>query len=81
MLESENNMKDKSMFLKVALLAFIPSLITMILYILIGEILNKIPSILLFVICGCFFLFPFEIYIIRKNKTLLPKEGKMKWWK
>lgn len=73
-------MKKTKVFLKVALLAWIPSLITMLFYIGLGEIQNKIPSILLFFICGVLFLFPFELYIIYKNKGNLLKKSKIKWW-
>lgn len=73
-------MKEKDMFLKVPLLAFIPSLISMLLYIFLGKIQNNIPSLLLFLICAGAILFPFEIYIIYKNKGNLLNKSKIKWW-
>ncbi len=73
-------MKEKNMFLKVPLLAFIPSLIAMLLYFFLGKIQNTIPSLLLFLICVGVILFPFEIYIIYKNKGNLWNKSKLKWW-
>lgn len=73
-------MKEKNMFLKVSLLAFIPSLLAMLLYIFLGKIQNYIPSLLLFLICVGIILFPFEIYIIYKNKGNLLSKSKIKWW-
>lgn len=52
----------------------------MILYIFIGKIQNSIPSLLLFLICVGIILFPFEIYIIYKNKGNLLNKSKIKWW-
>lgn len=74
-------MKEKNMFLKVPLLAFIPSLIAMLLYVFLGKIQNNIPSLLLFLICVGVILFPFEIYIIYKNKGNLLNKSKIKWWR
>ncbi len=68
------------MFLKVPLLAFIPSLIAMLLYVFLGKMQNNIPSVLLFYICVGVILFPFEIYIICKNKVNLSYKSKFKWW-
>lgn len=73
-------MKEKNMFLKVPLLAFIPSLLAMLLYVFLGKIQNYIPSLLLFLICGGIILFPFEIYTIYKNKGNLLNKSKIKWW-
>lgn len=73
-------MKEKIMFLKVPLLAFIPSMLAMLLYIFLGKIQNNIPSLLLFLICGGIILFPFEIYIIYKNKDNLLNKSKIKLW-
>lgn len=73
-------MKEKNMFLKVSLLAFIPSFMAMLLYIFLGKIQNSIPSLLLFLICVGIILFPFEIYIIYKNKGKLLNKSKIKWW-
>ena len=73
-------MKEKNMFLKVTLLAFIPSLLAMLLYVFLGKIQNYIPSLLLFLICVGIILFPFEIYIIYKNKGNLLNKSKIKWW-
>lgn len=73
-------MKEKNMFLKVPLLAFIPSLLAMLLYIFLGKIQNHIPSLLLFLICAGIVVFPFEIYIIYKNKGNLFDKSKIKWW-
>lgn len=73
-------MKEKNMFLKVPLLAFIPSLIAMLLYVFLGKMQNNIPSLLLFLICVGAILFPFEIYIIYKNKGNLWNKSKLKWW-
>ena len=73
-------MKEKNIFLKVPLLTFIPSLIAMLAYIFLGKIQNNIPSLLLFLICVGVILFPFEIYIIYKNKVNLSYKSKIKWW-
>ncbi len=73
-------MKEKRVFLKVTLLAFIPSIISMLLYVFLGHIQNYIPSLLLFFICASIFGFPFELYIIYKNKSNLWNKGKLKWW-
>lgn len=73
-------MKEKNMFLKVPLLAFIPSLIAMLLYVFLGKMQNNIPSLLLFFICVGVILFPFELYIIHKNKGNLWNKSKLKWW-
>lgn len=73
-------MKEKIMFLKVPLLAFIPSMLAMLLYIFLGKIQNNIPSLLLFLICSGIILFPFEIYIIYKNKDSLLNKSKIKLW-
>lgn len=72
-------MKGKRVFLKVSLLAFIPSIILMLLYVFLGHIQNNIPSLLLFLICGITLL-PFELYIIYKNKSNLWNKSKLKWW-
>ncbi len=72
-------MKEKSVFLKVSLLALIPSIILMVLYVFLGHIQNHIPSLLLFLICGII-VFPFELYIIYKNKSNLWNKSKLKWW-
>lgn len=72
--------KEENMFFKVSLLAFIPSLIAMLLYVFLGKIQNKFPSILLFLICAGVILFPFELYIIYKNKENLLNKSKIKWW-
>ncbi len=73
-------MKKKNIFLKVPLLAFVPSIIAMLLYIFLGKIQNNIPSLLLFLICVGIVLFPFEIYIIYRNKGNLLNKSKIKWW-
>ena len=73
-------MREKGIFLKVSLMAFIPSLLAMVLYIFLGKIQNYIPSLLLFLICVGLILFPFEIYIIYKNKGNLLSKSKIKWW-
>ena len=73
-------MKEKNIFLKVPLLAFVPSIIAMLLYIFLGKIQNNIPSLLLFLICVGIILFPFEIYIIHKNKGNLLNKSKINWW-
>lgn len=73
-------MKEKNMFLKVPLLAFIPSLVAILLYIFLGKMQDNIPSLLLFLICMCIILFPFELYIIYKNKDKIENKSKMKWW-
>ncbi len=73
-------MKEKNMFLKVLLLALLPSLIAMLLYIFLGKIQNSIPSLLLFFICASIVVIPFEIYIIYKNKTNLSYKSRIKWW-
>lgn len=73
-------MKEKNMFLKVPLLAFIPSLLAMLLYIFLGKIQKSIPSLLLFLICVGIVIFPFEIYIIYKNEANLSYNSKIKWW-
>ncbi len=73
-------MREKIVFLKVPLLAFIPSIIAMLLYIFLGKIQNTIPSILLFNICVGAILFPFEVYFIYKNKVNLSYKNKFKWW-
>lgn len=73
-------MEEKNMFLKVPLLALIPSLMAMLLYIFLGEIQNNIPSLLLFLICAGIIVFPFEIYVIYKNKGNLLNKSKIKWW-
>ena len=73
-------MKEKNIFLKGPLLTFIPSLIAMLAYIFLGKIQNNIPSLLLFLICVGVILFPFEIYIIYKNKVNLSYKSKIKWW-
>lgn len=73
-------MKEKNIFLKVSLLAFIPSLVTILLYIVLGKLQDKIPSILLFFICSMIILFPFELYIIYKNKRNVFDKSKLKWW-
>lgn len=72
--------KEKNIFLKVLLLACIPSLLAMVLYIYLGKIQNSIPSLLLFLLCVGLILFPFEIYIIYKNKDNLLNKSKIKWW-
>lgn len=72
-------MKEEN-FLKVSLLALIPSLIAMLLYMFLGKIQNNIPSLLLFLICVGVILFPFEIYVIYKNKDNLLNNSKIKWW-
>ncbi len=72
-------MKEKNTFLKVSLLAFIPSLIAMLVYVFLGKFQNNIPSLLLFLICVGVILFPFEIYIIYKNKVNLSHKSKIKW--
>ncbi len=74
-------MKEKKILLKVPLLAFIPSLIAMLLYIFLGRIQDVIPSILLFYICVGIILFPFEIYIIFKNKKNISYKSKITWWR
>lgn len=74
-------MKDKNVFLKVVLLAFTPSFITTLLYIVLGKIQNVIPSILLFFLCAVICLFPFELYVINKNKKNLFMKSDLKWWK
>lgn len=71
-------MKEK--ILKVSLLALVPSSIAMLMYIFLGKIQNTIPSLLLFLICVGVILFPFEIYVIYKNKDNLLNKGKIKWW-
>lgn len=73
-------MKEKSIFLKVALLAFVPSFIAMLLYAFLGKMQNSIPSLLLFLICVGGVLFPFEIYVIRKNDKKLFNKSDLKWW-
>lgn len=73
-------MKEKNIFLRVPLLAFVPSMIAMLLYIFLGKIQNNIPSLLLFLICVGIILFPFEIYTIWKNKDNLFNKSKIKWW-
>ncbi len=73
-------MKEKNIFLKVPLLALIPSLLAMLLYIFLGKIQNSIPSLLLFFICAGIVVFPFEIYIIYKNKANLSYKSRIKWW-
>ncbi len=73
-------MKEKNIFLRVPLLAFIPSLMAMLLYIFLGKMQNNIPSLLLFLICVGIILFPFEIYIIWKNKDNLLNKSKIKLW-
>ncbi len=73
-------MKEKNIFLKVSLLALIPSLIAMLLYIFLGKIQNSIPSLLSFLICVGIILFPFELYIIYKNKGNLLNKSKINWW-
>ena len=72
--------KEKNMFLKVSLLAFIPSLIAMIIYVFLGKMQNTLPSILLFLLCAGVIVFPFQIYIIYKNKANLINNKKLKWW-
>lgn len=79
-LEKRLHMKEKSIFLKVLLLALIPSIIAMLVYIFLGNIQNSIPSLLLFLICVGVILFPYELYIIHKNKRNLWKKSKLKWW-
>lgn len=73
-------MKEKRVFLKVSLLAFIPSIISMLLYVFLGHTQNYIPSLLLFLICVGIIVFPFELYIIHKNKDNLWNKSKLKWW-
>ena len=73
-------MKEKNIFLRVPLLAFIPSLMAMLLYIFLGKMQNNIPSLLVFLICVGIILFPFEIYIIWKNKDNLLNKSKIKLW-
>lgn len=73
-------MKEKNLFLKIPLLAFISSLIAMLLYIFLGKTQYNIPSLLLFLICVGIILFPFEIYIIYKNRGNLLNKSKIKWW-
>ena len=52
----------------------------MLLYIFLGKIQNSIPSLLLFLICAGIIVFPFEIYIIYKNKVDLSYNSRIKWW-
>ncbi len=52
----------------------------MLLYVLFGRMQNNIPSLLLFNICVGVILFPFEIYIIYKNKVHLSYKSTLKWW-
>lgn len=73
-------MKEKRVFLKVPLLAFIPSIISMLLYVFLGHTQNYIPSLLLFLICVGIIVFPYELYIIHKNKGNLWNKSKLKWW-
>lgn len=73
-------MKEKSIFLKVALLAIVPSFIAMLLYVFLGKMQNSIPALLLFLICVGGVLFPFEIYVIRKNDKKLFNKSDLKWW-
>lgn len=73
-------MTEKNMFLKVSLLAFIPSLIGMLLYVFLGKMQNNIPSLLLFCICAGIIVIPFELYIIHKNKSNLWNKSRLKWW-
>lgn len=78
-------MKTSVKFLKIALSAFIPSLISMGLYICAGYLQNAIPSILLFFICGFIFLFPYQICVsvgekLFKRNLLYYRFDKLKWW-
>lgn len=73
-------MREKSIFIKVSLLAFVPSLLMMLLYISLGNLQDKIPSILLFLVCGMMLLFPFQLYMIAKNKSDICSKSKLKWW-
>lgn len=72
-------MKEKRVFLEVSLLAFMPSIIVMLLYVFLGHAQSHIPSLLLFLLCGIIVL-PFELYVIYKNKGNLWNKSKLKWW-
>lgn len=59
----ENGQKEMSLQ-KILCMIFIPSIILIVVYIIIGGLKHTIPSLLLFYICAALILFPIEIGVV-----------------
>jgi uncharacterized protein len=87
----KTNIQKEMSILKLLCMIFIPTSILTTVYIIIGSLSHTIPSILLFMLCAAFILFPIEIGIVinasKKEygsyslKSAFTNYNKMSWWK